>query len=180
MQCGKLAAREVYREYSQKEQLQERCCRCSLLFSVASQAIDTRLSLTVQALLCNHRLHRPIVTELNADNHMQADPALTRRFQPVDVPEPSPEEALAVLMGLQPLYEQHHGVTFTSDALKSAVSCASQYCRNKLPDSAVDVMDEAAALCSSRVRMLCPSVPFRPAVPFEESTQCHFRALCSP
>ena len=54
-----------------------------------------------------------------------------------------------MLAGLQPLYERHHGVIFTPRALQAAVACASQYSRNKLPDAAVDVMDEAAALCSA-------------------------------
>lgn len=83
---------------------------------------------------------------------MQSDPALSRRFQVVNVPEPSQDEALAVLMGLQPLYERHHSVKFAPGALRSAVACAAQYGRGKLPDSAIDVMDEAAALCSAHVR----------------------------
>lgn len=85
---------------------------------------------------------------------MQTDPALARRFQPVHVPEPSPEEAHAILEGLQPLYERHHGVVFSAGALCSAVAWSSQFSRTRLPDSAVDILDEAAALCSARVRPL--------------------------
>lgn len=78
--------------------------------------------------------------------HLQGDRALWRRFQTVDVPEPSEDEALQILRGLAPAYEGHHGVKYHPDALKSAVTLSARYLRDRfLPDKAIDVMDEAGA-----------------------------------
>jgi len=78
--------------------------------------------------------------------HIEKDPALTRRFQPVFVNEPSPEDAIAILRGLSEKYELFHGVRITDDAIVSAVSLSSRYITDRfLPDKAVDLIDEAAS-----------------------------------
>jgi ATP-dependent Clp protease ATP-binding subunit ClpA len=78
--------------------------------------------------------------------YIAPDAALSRRFQPVTVEEPTPQEALDILWGLKPRYEAFHAVTYTDAALESAVACASQYVSDRrLPDSAIDIIDEAAA-----------------------------------
>jgi ATP-dependent Clp protease ATP-binding subunit ClpB len=78
--------------------------------------------------------------------HIEKDPALTRRFQPVFVNEPSPEDTIAILRGLSEKYELFHGVRITDDAIVSAVNLSSRYITDRfLPDKAVDLIDEAAA-----------------------------------
>jgi len=78
--------------------------------------------------------------------HIEKDPALTRRFQPVFVNEPSPEDAIAILRGLSEKYEIFHGVRITDDAIVSAVNLSSRYITDRfLPDKAVDLIDEAAS-----------------------------------
>lgn len=78
--------------------------------------------------------------------HIERDPALTRRFQPVYVNEPSVEDAIAILRGVAEKYEIYHGVRITDDAIVSAVSLSSRYITDRfLPDKAVDLVDEAAS-----------------------------------
>ncbi len=78
--------------------------------------------------------------------HIEKDPALTRRFQPVFVNEPSPEDAIAILRGLSEKYELFHGVRISDDAIVSAVNLSSRYISDRfLPDKAVDLIDEAAS-----------------------------------
>lgn len=78
--------------------------------------------------------------------HIEKDPALTRRFQPVFVNEPTPEDATAILRGLSEKYELFHGVRITDDAIVSAVELSSRYITDRfLPDKAVDLIDEAAS-----------------------------------
>ena len=78
--------------------------------------------------------------------HIERDPALTRRFQPVYVQEPSVEDAIAILRGLREKYELYHGVRITDDALVAAVELSSRYISDRfLPDKAVDLIDEAAS-----------------------------------
>ncbi|MCA9367272.1 AAA family ATPase [Candidatus Kaiserbacteria bacterium] len=78
--------------------------------------------------------------------HIEKDPALTRRFQPVYVNEPSPEDAIAILRGLAEKYELFHGVRITDDAIVAAVELSSRYITDRfLPDKAVDLIDEAAS-----------------------------------
>ncbi|HJW71358.1 MAG TPA: AAA family ATPase [Geothrix sp.] len=77
---------------------------------------------------------------------LDRDRALSRRFQVVEVSEPSTEDTLAVLKGLQPAYESHHGVKYSEEALEAAVRLASKHLPDrKLPDSALDVLDESGA-----------------------------------
>lgn len=78
--------------------------------------------------------------------HIEKDPALARRFQPVFVEEPSEEDALAILRGLKEKYELFHGVRITDDALVSAVNLSTRYITSRyLPDKAIDLIDEAAS-----------------------------------
>ena len=78
--------------------------------------------------------------------HIERDPALTRRFQPVYVNEPSVEDAVAILRGIAEKYELFHGVRITDDAIVSAVNLSARYITDRyLPDKAVDLIDEAAS-----------------------------------
>jgi len=78
--------------------------------------------------------------------HFERDRALSRRFQKVDVPEPSEEECVRILRGLAPRYEEHHGIRYTGGALKACVDLAIRHINERfLPDKAIDVMDEAGA-----------------------------------
>ena len=78
--------------------------------------------------------------------HIEKDPALARRFQPVYVNEPSVEDAIAILRGLKDKYELFHGVRITDDAIISAVTLSARYITNRfLPDKAVDLIDESAS-----------------------------------
>jgi ATP-dependent Clp protease ATP-binding subunit ClpA len=79
-------------------------------------------------------------------NYFEKDRALVRRFQKIDVPEPSIEDSVKILMGLKPYYEEHHNVRYTLDAVKAAVDLAAKYINDrKLPDKAIDVIDEEGA-----------------------------------
>lgn len=79
-------------------------------------------------------------------NYFEKDRALLRRFQKIDVNEPSVEDAVKILKGLKPYFEEHHSITYTSAAIKSAVDLAFRYIHDrKLPDKAIDVIDEAGA-----------------------------------
>lgn len=78
--------------------------------------------------------------------HIEKDPALARRFQPVYIDEPSIDDAVAILRGLKEKYELFHGVRITDDAIISAVNLSARYITNRyLPDKAVDLIDEAAS-----------------------------------
>jgi len=78
--------------------------------------------------------------------HVEKDPALERRFQPVLVPEPSVDDAIAVLTGLRERYEEHHQVRFTDDAVEAAARLSDRYVADRfLPDKAIDLVDQAGA-----------------------------------
>ena len=79
-------------------------------------------------------------------NYFEKDRALTRRFQKIDVNEPSVEDAVKILRGLKPYYEEHHDVRYTEQAIRTAVELSARYIGDrKLPDSAIDVIDEVGA-----------------------------------
>jgi ATP-dependent Clp protease ATP-binding subunit ClpC len=79
--------------------------------------------------------------------HIEKDSALERRFQPVQVPEATPEESVLVLQGLRPRYEEHHRVEITDEAIVQAAKLAHRYVADRfLPDKAIDLVDEAASL----------------------------------
>ncbi|MEM1130883.1 MAG: AAA family ATPase, partial [Pseudomonadota bacterium] len=78
--------------------------------------------------------------------HFEKDRALSRRFQKIDVTEPSVDDAVKILKGLKPYFERHHDIRYTSDAIRTAVELSSRYINDrKLPDKAIDVIDEAGA-----------------------------------
>ncbi|WP_069300995.1 ATP-dependent Clp protease ATP-binding subunit ClpA [Neptunicoccus sediminis] len=78
--------------------------------------------------------------------HFEKDRALSRRFQKIDVNEPSVEDAVKILQGLKPHFEDHHQITYTPEAIRTAVELSARYIHDrKLPDKAIDVIDEAGA-----------------------------------
>uniref|UniRef100_A0A1J3IFL4 Chaperone protein ClpC2, chloroplastic n=1 Tax=Noccaea caerulescens TaxID=107243 RepID=A0A1J3IFL4_NOCCA len=88
--------------------------------------------------------------------HIEKDPALERRFQPVKVPEPTVDEAIQILQGLRERYEIHHKLRYTDEALVAAAQLSHQYISDRfLPDKAIDLIDEAG----SRVRLRHAQVP---------------------
>ena len=88
--------------------------------------------------------------------HIEKDGALARRFQPVTVNEPSPEDAISILRGIKERYDLHHGVRITDSAIVAAVTLSHRYITDRfLPDKAVDLIDEAA----SALRMQIDSQP---------------------
>jgi len=79
-------------------------------------------------------------------NYFEKDRALVRRFQKIDIAEPSIADAVKILKGLKPYYEKHHNVRYTSEAIRSAVELSDRYIGDrKLPDKAIDVIDESGA-----------------------------------
>jgi ATP-dependent Clp protease ATP-binding subunit ClpC len=83
--------------------------------------------------------------------HIESDPALERRFQPVTVAEPTIDEAAAILRGLRPRYAEHHGVTITEGAIDAAAALSARYIADRfLPDKAIDLIDEASASVALR------------------------------
>ncbi len=79
-------------------------------------------------------------------NYFEKDRALVRRFQKIDIKEPTVEDTIKILRGLKSHYEEHHGVTYTDDALEAAVELSAKYIGDrKLPDKAIDVIDEVGA-----------------------------------
>jgi ATP-dependent Clp protease ATP-binding subunit ClpA len=80
-------------------------------------------------------------------NHFEKDRALLRRFQKIDVNEPTIEDTIKILSGLRTAFETHHSVKYTPDAIKSAVELSARYINDrKLPDKAIDVIDEVGAM----------------------------------
>ena len=80
-------------------------------------------------------------------NHFEKDRALLRRFQKIDVNEPTIEDTVKILKGLKTAFQDHHKVTYTADALKTAVELSARYINDrKLPDKAIDVIDEVGAM----------------------------------
>ncbi len=80
-------------------------------------------------------------------NHFEKDRALLRRFQKIDVNEPTVEDTIKIIMGLRSAFEEHHHVKYTPEAVKSAVELSARYINDrKLPDKAIDVIDEVGAM----------------------------------
>ena len=91
-------------------------------------------------------LHLVGATTLKEYRVIEKDPALERRFQPVRVGEPSIEDAVLILRGLKPAYEEHHGIVYTDEALRAAVELSDRYLTERvLPDKAIDLIDQAGA-----------------------------------
>lgn len=79
-------------------------------------------------------------------NYFEKDRALVRRFQKIDIDEPSVEDTIKILVGLQPYYEKHHNIKYTLSALKTAAELSAKYISDrKLPDKAIDIIDEVGA-----------------------------------
>lgn len=98
-------------------------------------------------------------TTLKEYQRIEKDPALTRRFQPVLVSEPSIEDAVAILRGLKEKYELYHGVRITDDAILSAVNLSSRYISDRfLPDKAVDLIDESASALKISLETMPPEL----------------------
>ncbi|HEV8015251.1 MAG TPA: AAA family ATPase, partial [Stellaceae bacterium] len=97
-------------------------------------------------------------------NYFEKDRALVRRFQKIDVNEPSVEDAVKILRGLKPYYERHHKVRYTVDAIRAAVELSHRYIGDrKLPDKAIDVIDEVGA-----AQMLLPENKRRKTITAKE------------
>src|SRR4030081_785392 len=101
-------------------------------------------------------------------NYFEKDRALFRRFQKIDVNEPTVEDSIKILKGLKPYYEQHHRVRYTADAIKAAVELSHRYIGDrKLPDKAIDVIDETGA-----AQMLVPENRRRKTITAKEVEAC--------
>ena len=97
-------------------------------------------------------------------NHFEKDRALVRRFQKIDIVEPSIDDTIKILKGLKPYYEEHHKVRYTADAIRTAVELAAKYINDlKLPDKAIDVIDESGA-----AQMLVPEARRRKTISVKE------------
>lgn len=97
-------------------------------------------------------------TTLNEFRTIEKDAALARRLQPVQVDEPSKEEALAILHGLRAKYESYHQVAYTDEALESAIQLSTRYIQDRyLPDKAIDLLDEAGSRKNLALQAFDPS-----------------------
>ncbi len=111
----------------------------------AEGAIDA--SNLLKPALARGELHAIGATTLKEfQKHIEKDPSLERRFQPIHVEEPSLEDSVTILRGLKEKYEMHHGLRISDEALVAAVNLSARYISDRfLPDKAVDLIDEAAA-----------------------------------
>ena len=110
----------------------------------AEGAIDA--SNMMKPALARGELHVIGATTLDEYRKIEADPALERRFSPVYVDEPDLDEAIAILRGLRPRYEEHHGLQISDPAIEAAVRLSARYLTERqLPDKAIDLIDEAAS-----------------------------------
>ena len=121
----------------------------------AEGAVDA--SNLLKPALARGELHCVGATTLDEyRKHIEKDPALERRFQPVVVQQPTVEDTISILRGLKERYESHHGVRITDDALIAAANLSDRYIADRfLPDKAIDLVDESA----SRLRMEIDSMP---------------------
>ncbi|MDQ0615449.1 ATP-dependent Clp protease ATP-binding subunit ClpC [Microbacterium sp. W4I4] len=100
-------------------------------------------------------LHLVGATTLSEYRRIEKDPALERRFQPVKVAEPLIEDAVRILDGLKPAYEEHHAVSYTDEAIRSAVELSARYLPDRvLPDKAIDLIDQAGARLRLRLGLV--------------------------
>ncbi len=118
----------------------------TILGAGAAQGATVDASSMLKPLLQSGEL-RCMGSTTHADyRHFERDRALARRFQKVEINEPSVEETIQILRGLAPQYEEHHGVRFTPSALKAAAELSAKYVQDRyLPDKAIDVIDEVGA-----------------------------------
>jgi ATP-dependent Clp protease ATP-binding subunit ClpA len=118
----------------------------TILGAGSAQGSTVDASNMLKPLLANGELRCMGSTTYQEFRHFERDRALSRRFQRVDVKEPSPEESVRILQGLAPRYEEHHAVHYTLPALKGCVDLSVRHLNDRfLPDKAIDVMDETGA-----------------------------------
>ena len=118
----------------------------TILGAGAAQGATVDASNLLKPLLQSGELRFMGSTTYQEYRHFERDRALSRRFQKIDVREPSSDETVRILQGLAPRYEEHHGVHFTTPALRAAVELSVRHLTDRfLPDKAIDVMDEAGA-----------------------------------
>ncbi len=118
----------------------------TILGAGSAQGATVDASNLLKPLLQSGELRFMGSTTYQEFRHFERDRALSRRFQKVDVKEPSTEESVRILQGLAPRYEEHHGVRFTGAALRAAVELSVRHLTDRfLPDKAIDVMDESGA-----------------------------------
>ncbi|MGE4652868.1 MAG: AAA family ATPase, partial [Myxococcota bacterium] len=118
----------------------------TILGAGSAQGSTVDASNLLKPLLANGELRCMGSTTYQEYRHFERDRALSRRFQRVDVKEPSPEESVRILQGLAPRYEEHHGVRYTAGALRACVDLSSRHITDRfLPDKAIDVLDETGA-----------------------------------
>jgi ATP-dependent Clp protease ATP-binding subunit ClpA len=118
----------------------------TILGAGSAQGATVDASSMLKPLLASGELRCMGSTTYQEYRHFERDRALARRFQRVDVREPSSEEALKILSGLAPRYEEHHGVKYAPAALKAAVELSVRHLTDRfLPDKAIDVLDEVGA-----------------------------------
>jgi ATP-dependent Clp protease ATP-binding subunit ClpA len=117
-----------------------------ILGAGSAQGATVDASNLLKPLLAQGELRCIGSTTYQEYRHFERDRALARRFQKIDIREPSVDEAVRILQGLAPRYEEHHGVHYTLPALKSSVELANRHLNDLfLPDKAIDVMDETGA-----------------------------------
>ena len=128
-----------------------------MLIGAGSSEGSADASNLIKPALARGELHVIAATTLSDyKKYIEKDPAFERRFQPILVAEPTREASLAMLRGLKPKYERHHGVRISDDALETAVRLSVRYINDRrLPDKAIDLMDEAA----SRLKLEMESSP---------------------
>ncbi|MEZ4218232.1 MAG: ATP-dependent Clp protease ATP-binding subunit ClpA [Myxococcota bacterium] len=118
----------------------------TILGAGSAQGTTVDASNLLKPLLASGALRCMGSTTYQEYRHFERDRALSRRFQKVDVEEPSAEECVRILRGLAPRYEEHHGVRYTAAALQACVDLSVRHVNDRfLPDKAIDVMDEAGA-----------------------------------
>jgi ATP-dependent Clp protease ATP-binding subunit ClpA len=123
----------------------------TILGAGAAQGATVDASNMLKPLLQSGELRCMGSTTYQEYRHFERDRALARRFQRVDVREPSEEEAFAILQGLAPRYEEHHHVRYAPAALRAAVELSARHLNDRfLPDKAIDVMDEVGAAVKLR------------------------------
>ena len=125
----------------------------TILGAGSAQGATVDASNMLKPLLANGSLRCMGSTTYQEYRHFERDRALARRFQRIEVPEPTEEQALKILEGLAPRYEEHHGVRYSKAALKAAVELSARFLNDRfLPDKAIDVMDEVGAAVRLRPR----------------------------
>ncbi len=118
----------------------------TVLGAGAAQGATVDASNMLKPLLQNGELRCMGSTTFQEYRHFERDRALARRFQRIEVHEPSQDDAVKILEGLAPHYEKHHGVHYTQPALRAAVELSAKHLLDRfLPDKAIDVMDEVGA-----------------------------------